>query len=126
MIQPEPPPQPNDHPHVWPHAIAWADAQDVSAAARDLMTARHVQGVEKYGVPLQPHNGRDPLVDLVQELLDGIAYAMQAVLETPSETSRRRVMMDIMTRQLQALETVLATIADPAALDHTPMERLRR
>lgn len=34
-------------------------------------------GVKKYGTGLQPFNGRDPLLDLEQELRDALVYARQ-------------------------------------------------
>ena len=42
---------------------------------------RRRQGIERYGTPLQAFNGRDIRMDLFQEVLDGIAYAHQGVLE---------------------------------------------
>ncbi len=38
-------------------------------------------GEQKYGTRLQPHNGRDVLVDLYQELLDAVVYCRQAIYE---------------------------------------------
>lgn len=35
---------------------------------------RRQQGIERYGVPLSRNNGRDPLVDAVQEGLDMAVY----------------------------------------------------
>lgn len=43
------------------------------------MRARAEFGRKKYGVPLQSHNGRNPLLDLLQELLDGRAYGEQCL-----------------------------------------------
>lgn len=45
------------------------------------MKARDRFGREKYGTPLQAHNGRDPLVDLYQELLDACVYTRQRIEE---------------------------------------------
>ncbi len=45
------------------------------------MEDRRKMGIEKYGTPLQPFNGRDPLVDLYQELLDACVYIRQAIEE---------------------------------------------
>ena len=64
----QPPPSANAHPGVW------------SLVVRDMM-ARDRVGRERYGVPLQPHNGRDALVDLYQELLDAVVYLRQHFLE---------------------------------------------
>lgn len=90
----QPPPTPNEHQAVWPKVIeAVKLAQERSTIAGDVelaaryapviadMEARDRLGRERYGTPLQPHNGRDVLQDLYEELLDACAYAMQATLE---------------------------------------------
>ena len=41
---------------------------------RPLAIERRAQGIERYGVPLQRGNGRDHLVDALQEALDLMAY----------------------------------------------------
>lgn len=55
-------PKPNMNPAVW--GLVLLDMAD-----RDL------KGAEKYGTRLQPHNGRDFLLDLYEELLDAVVYA---------------------------------------------------
>ncbi|MGL5527818.1 MAG: hypothetical protein ACRDCI_05460, partial [Plesiomonas shigelloides] len=45
------------------------------------MTNRALEGKEKYGEPLLAHNGRNPLWDLYQELLDAAMYIRQAIEE---------------------------------------------
>ncbi len=42
---------------------------------------RRRQGIERYGTPLQPHNGRDALYDALQEAMDLLAYLRQAEIE---------------------------------------------
>ena len=66
MSQPDP--KPNAYPAVWLLVIADMDARDRVGRAR-------------YGTPLQPHNGRDALRDLYEELLDAVAYCRQAIYE---------------------------------------------
>lgn len=44
--------------------------------------ARDALGRERYGTPLQAHNGRDALTDAYQEALDLCVYLWQARLET--------------------------------------------
>jgi hypothetical protein len=68
LVTEQPAPTPNDKPAVWDLVLA-------------DMAARHAEGCRKYGTPLQPHNGRDVLVDLYQELLDACVYARQAIFE---------------------------------------------
>lgn len=66
--QHQPAPVSNTHPAVWPLVI-------------EDMAARDAVGRERYGVPLQPHNGRDALIDAYQEALDLCAYLRQAIYE---------------------------------------------
>lgn len=44
--------------------------------------ARVASGEQKYGVRLKTNNGRDVDLDIYQELLDSMNYAMQAFLQT--------------------------------------------
>lgn len=64
----QPLPVPNDYPDIQTQVIA------------DLVKRREV-GIERYGTPLQPWNGRDPVRDLYEELLDGACYAKQILVE---------------------------------------------
>ena len=66
--QEQPAPVANDGPTVWPLVVA-------------DMQARDAVGRERYGVPLQPNNGRDALRDAYEEALDLCAYLRQALLE---------------------------------------------
>jgi hypothetical protein len=64
----QPPPTANTRPAVW------------GLVMRD-MADRDKEGRRKYGVPLQPFNGRDAMVDAYQEALDLVVYLRQAILE---------------------------------------------
>jgi hypothetical protein len=57
----QPPPKPNDKPAVWDLVLA-------DMAERDRL------GLHRYGTRLQPHNGRDNLRDLYEELIDAVCY----------------------------------------------------
>jgi hypothetical protein len=46
---------------------------------------RNVIGIERYGVPLSTHDGRDTRVDLMQELLDAFAYTEKLKVERELE-----------------------------------------
>jgi hypothetical protein len=65
---PQPPPRPNGHPGIWPLVV-------------EDMRRRDIQGRRKYGVPLQPFNGRDTLRDLYEELLDAAVYTRTLIYE---------------------------------------------
>jgi hypothetical protein len=67
-IEDQPPPVPSDRPAVWDLVIA-------------DMRERDAVGRQRYGTPLQPHNGRDALVDAYQEALDLVVYLRQAIEE---------------------------------------------
>ena len=68
LIAPQPPPIPTNYPAVWRLVIA-------------DMLQRDDFGRYKYGTPLQPFNGRDPLIDAYQEALDLTVYLRQAIYE---------------------------------------------
>ena len=42
---------------------------------------RYQEGVRRYGVPLQPFNGRDALQDAYEEAMDLALYLRQAIYE---------------------------------------------
>lgn len=68
LVSEQPSPKANDLPAVWDLVVA-------------DMRARDAEGRRKYGVPLQPNNGRDVLVDAYQEALDLCVYLRQAIYE---------------------------------------------
>lgn len=64
----QPAPLPSESPAVW-------DLVSADMAARDRL------GESRYGTRLRPHNGRDALRDLYEELLDAAAYIRQVMYE---------------------------------------------
>lgn len=46
----------------------------------DIVERREV-GIQRYLTALQPHNGRDAMRDLYEELIDGAMYVKQAMVE---------------------------------------------
>lgn len=67
MIE-QPDPKPNQNPAVWPLVM-------VDMASRDKL------GRDRYGTPLQAHNGRDALRDAYEEALDLAVYLRTAIFE---------------------------------------------
>jgi hypothetical protein len=65
---PEPPPVANNNEPVW------------SMVVSDML-ARDKMGIEKYGLPLRPFDGRDSLWDAYQEALDLAVYLRKAIYE---------------------------------------------
>lgn len=68
QVEDQPPPVPNDRPAIVDLVIA------------DMVERKRI-GIERYGTPLQAHNGRDALVDAYQEALDLTMYLRQAIEE---------------------------------------------
>lgn len=64
----------------------------LSALCADVK-ARQELGIQRYGRPLQAHNGRDALRDGYEEILDFLVYALQGITETGlgSVSTRRLV-----------------------------------
>jgi hypothetical protein len=71
----QPMPKGNDERPVWERVIEDMGARD------------HV-GRKRYGVPLQPFNGRDALRDAYEEALDLAVYLKQALLEREEDERR--------------------------------------
>lgn len=56
-------------------------SQSVAEYLKQLIDERTRLGIAKYGTPLMTHNGRDALMDALQEALDLNQYLAQALLE---------------------------------------------
>jgi hypothetical protein len=76
----EPPPQPSRHPAIQPMVVDELHHVGYHQMAKDI-EERAEFGKVKYGTLLKPHNGRNALNDLYQEVLDAIVYARQAAYE---------------------------------------------
>lgn len=64
----QPKPIPNGYPATW------------SLVVKD-MTERNKVGIQRYGTPLQPFNGRNSLQDAYEEVLDLCVYLKNAIEE---------------------------------------------
>lgn len=53
----------------------------IQARVRADLEERERLGIERYGTPLLPHNGRDALRDAYEEALDLACYLRQALEE---------------------------------------------
>lgn len=62
--------------------------QPVGERLIELIRERTKLGIEKYGEPLTTHNGRDPMLDALQESIDLNQYLMQALMESVDEVKR--------------------------------------
>ncbi len=98
-----PAPERADKPAVWDLVIA-------------DMRERDDVGRQRYGTPLQAHNGRDPLVDAYQEGLDQVVYLRQAIEErrSPMSSAQRSVYLFRIACGLYNGDFDSPGIADPA------------
>lgn len=73
-------------PEVVKDVLGFTDFQStaLTTAVADDFRARIQLGIERYGRPLQTHNGRDAIEDALQELEDAAHYLKQADLESPN------------------------------------------
>lgn len=53
----------------------------------DILEERNQFGLKKYGVPLRPFDGNDPLREAFQEYVDFIVYLRQGIYEADSPMS---------------------------------------
>ena len=78
-ILPDQPPPVDGVGDVWADLIAEAETDGrCSPTLLAAMRERRELGIQRYGKPLQYANGRDPLIDAAQELLDAAVYLRQA------------------------------------------------
>lgn len=101
----EPDPIRNEHPPLWPAVIAeiepWRERRHRGHPDHGwpilfkLMQERHEFGVAKYSVGLQPFNGRNPLVDALQESLDLVVYLKSARVEAQANGKSRLVLNEL-------------------------------
>lgn len=102
----QPNPTLNSSPAVWQVVIDDINqnffySRDINPLVIQDMTDRDNWGRSKYGVPLQPFNGRDPLVDLYQEFLDAIVYTKQFLLENPYDVIMGEIYLQLRTSVFQ-------------------------
>lgn len=60
--------------------------ESVQLLVRRDLADRELVGIQRYGTPLQAHNGRDALRDAYEEALDLACYLRQAIEERDHPT----------------------------------------
>lgn len=73
------------------------------------MRDRRQMGIDKYGKPLRPDNGRDALVDAYQEVLDLTVYLRQAIEQ--QRAVEHRINEEILSK-ISAQNKILSNISD--------------
>lgn len=71
-------------PKPQPEPTKTVQSEDVDLLLIEEILSRRKIGIQQYGTPLNTHNGRDALRDLLDELLDACKYCIQAIKERDS------------------------------------------
>jgi hypothetical protein len=100
--KPEPAPTAGAGTELWPEVIARHGNRPAFCRAA---LERHAFGVAKYGTGLRAFNGRNALIDALQEALDLVVYLEQARTETASRSTMMRLtaMQDLAVDMAQEL-----------------------
>lgn len=77
----------------------------------DDIRARRDIGLARYGTTLQSNNGRNPLLDMYQELLDALVYAEQ--YKTEGGLYAAKLSKEVEQLCLSVRSTVTDTCGDP-------------
>jgi hypothetical protein len=81
----QPKPIPNDEKPCWDVVIEYYENTFPDNPHKEyiiqLFKERDNFGRSKHGVPLQPYNGRNSLIDMLQEVADSIVYLQKAIIE---------------------------------------------
>lgn len=109
----EPPPHRNEHQACWDTFLDRHEFRELPDDVRALIEAdireRDERGGRKYGVRLQPFNGRNALHDIYQEQLDALVYSVQFFVEDCQERRGADPFFDALHVFQDALRTVERT-----------------
>lgn len=70
------------------------------ARVRELLIERRAVGIERYGRPLEVGNGRDPIQDLEEEIVDAFQYVNQATMEGRQISKARAEVLLVMVSEI--------------------------
>lgn len=79
--KPEPLPTAGEGPAIWDLVIADLENKGASRALVQVARDRDAMGTKKYGTQLHAWDGRNSLIDGLQELLDAAVYLRKALQE---------------------------------------------
>jgi hypothetical protein len=89
MDTPLPPPRNSGIP-ITPELLEWIDKSDLEFKGylKDIIEQRTKYGMEKYGQPLMSDDGRDDIIDALQEAGDLIQYVRKSIINGHKEEMR--------------------------------------
>lgn len=71
-----------------PHPVHTTHSEPVHPVLLQILEEQRAKGRRYYGCDLHTHNGRDPLVDALQEAVDALQYLTQALMEAQDRIAR--------------------------------------
>jgi hypothetical protein len=89
------------------YGLRYGSTKKVSQAVIKMMEDRDQFGFEKYGMHITPFNGRNSLVDLIQEKLDSLVYAQNCIDEGLDMDNRIKLQMNTTLFDLEELYEIL-------------------
>ncbi len=112
VLAPQPDPV-GSGPSVTDAAVALATAERLpeTRLVVALLLERRKQGIERYTRELHAYNGRSADLDMLQEQVDAILYATQAVLEGGGEVALMQLRIQFATLLTALGTTGLAALA---------------
>lgn len=73
---------------------------EITLMAQSFLEQRRKQGIATYGKGLKPFNGRDSLLDAVEEAADMFLYLMQAYIELGvGKKSFKRILKNVQSQK---------------------------
>ena len=103
--------------------------QSIQSLVRDDLDAREQLGIQRYGTPLQPHNGRDADQDAYEEALDLTCYLRQRIAEReqPASMEIARLLGEVAERDvtIQRLNDLVDELRRQLEGAHRSLDRLR-
>lgn len=110
--------------------LRWDLSYGAARRIRDMvcedLDARKKVGLERYGTLLRPHNGRDMLRDLYEELMDASAYARARLMEAPEDGLEWPLLAEvydrIVTDMVLVRRLMLASSVPQQVMDRTAPE----
>lgn len=80
------------------------EARSIQSLVRDDLIVRERIGIDRYGSPLQAHNGRDALRDAYEEAVDLACYLRQLIAERGTPVVLTEPSAEMVTAAAEALE----------------------
>lgn len=90
--------------HNKPQPAPKGKGREITPLVIKDLEMRSAMGKEKYGETLRAFNGRDPLVDLYQELIDAVQYIRQLIEEQREKAAEKSEVDEVVAQAVEGME----------------------